>query len=210
MQRAPLWLRKPTVPGRAISAAKVAFRPRHGVHHAQAVGPDQPHPPAPRLLQHLPLELGPLRADLLEPGRDDDRPLHPGLDALADHAGHGRRRGHDDRQVDRLGHRRDLGYALIPSTLGRFGLTGKTVPPNGLLIRFHRIVRPTLPAFSVAPITATVLVRRSHRAAAAARRGRGGIGSWDRTVGSLMKVLSPKPITCQFVKQLPHRLATGK
>ena len=28
------------------------------------------------------------------------------------------------------------------------------MPPNGLLIRFHRIVRPTLPCFSVAPMTA--------------------------------------------------------
>src|SRR5437764_4143979 len=33
---------------------------------------------------------------------------------------------------------------------------GKTVPPNGLDIRFQRIVRPTLPGVSVAPITATV------------------------------------------------------
>src|SRR5271157_3494986 len=47
-------------------------------------------------------------------------------------------------------------YALIPSTLGRFGLIGWTVPPNGLLIRFQRTARPTLPCFSVAPITATV------------------------------------------------------
>jgi hypothetical protein len=43
----------------------------------------------------------------------------------------------------------------MPSTLGRLRLTGKTVPPKGLLMRFHRIVRPTLPTFSVAPITAT-------------------------------------------------------
>src|SRR6185312_10920822 len=42
----------------------------------------------------------------------------------------------------------------MPRTLARFGLTGKTVPPNGLLIRFQRSVRPTLPAFSDAPITA--------------------------------------------------------
>ena len=45
----------------------------------------------------------------------------------------------------------------MPSTLGRLGLTGKTVPPKGLLIRFHRMVRPTLPWVSVAPMTATVL-----------------------------------------------------
>jgi hypothetical protein len=35
-------------------------------------------------------------------------------------------------------------------------LTGKTVPPKGLLMRFQRIVRPTLPVASVAPTTATV------------------------------------------------------
>ena len=39
--------------------------------------------------------------------------------------------------------------------LERLGLIGKTVPPKGLLIKFHRTVRPTLPAFSVAPTTAT-------------------------------------------------------
>ncbi len=49
------------------------------------------------------------------------------------------------------------GYALTPSTFGRFGLTGNTVPPNGLLKRFQRMVLPTLPAASVAPTMATVL-----------------------------------------------------
>ena len=44
----------------------------------------------------------------------------------------------------------------MPRTLGRFGLTGKTVPPKGFEIRFQRIVRPTLPSRSLAPITATV------------------------------------------------------
>src|SRR4029079_12300697 len=48
-----------------------------------------------------------------------------------------------------------LGYALMPSTPGRLGLTGKTVPPKGLWIRFHSSVRPTLLGVSVAPITAT-------------------------------------------------------
>src|SRR5688500_5922652 len=49
-----------------------------------------------------------------------------------------------------------LGYDLIPSTLPRFSFTGNTVPPNDVLIRFHRIVRPTLPSRSVAPTTATL------------------------------------------------------
>jgi hypothetical protein len=45
----------------------------------------------------------------------------------------------------------------MPRMLERLGLTGKTVPPNGLLSKFHTMVRPTLPAFSVAPMTATLL-----------------------------------------------------
>ncbi len=44
---------------------------------------------------------------------------------------------------------------MMPSTLGRFGLIGNTAPPNGLLIKFQRIVRPTLLTLSVAPMTAT-------------------------------------------------------
>src|SRR5215203_2488793 len=52
------------------------------------------------------------------------------------------------------------GYALMPSTLGLREFTGKTVPPNGLLTRFHMIVRPTLPGRSVAPMTATVSGRK--------------------------------------------------
>jgi hypothetical protein len=50
-----------------------------------------------------------------------------------------------------------LGYARIPKTLLRFGFTGNTVPPKGELIKFHSVVRPTLPGASVAPITAMLL-----------------------------------------------------
>jgi hypothetical protein len=48
----------------------------------------------------------------------------------------------------------------MPKTLGRLGFTGKTVPPKGELTKFHRMVRPTLPGVSVAPMTATVLGRK--------------------------------------------------
>ena len=44
----------------------------------------------------------------------------------------------------------------MPSTLGRLEFTGKTVPPNGLLSRFHSTERPTLPGRSEAPMTATL------------------------------------------------------
>src|SRR5215207_6919330 len=48
----------------------------------------------------------------------------------------------------------------MPSTFGLREFTGKTVPPNGLLTRFHMIVRPTLPSRSLAPITATASGRK--------------------------------------------------
>src|SRR4028118_853040 len=48
----------------------------------------------------------------------------------------------------------------MPSTFVLFGLTGKTVPPNGLLMRLLSTVRPTLPALSVALTTATVSGRK--------------------------------------------------
>src|SRR5471032_829834 len=38
----------------------------------------------------------------------------------------------------------------------RFWLTGKIVPPNGLLSRFHNTLRPTLPGRSEAPTNATL------------------------------------------------------
>ena len=44
----------------------------------------------------------------------------------------------------------------MPRTLLRFGLTGKTVPPKGWLIRLRKMVRPTLPSVSDAPMTATL------------------------------------------------------
>ena len=125
MHRAPLWLMKPTRARPGHLGGEGGVQAAERAHHAQAVGPDEPHPPAPGLLEHLLLELGPFRPDFLEAGRDDDRPRDTGLDALADHAGHRRRGRHDHRQVDRLGHCLDRsGYALIPSTLGRLGLTG--------------------------------------------------------------------------------------
>ena len=55
VHRAPLWLMKATLPGRATLWAKVAFRPLHRIHHAQAVGTDQPHLAA-NGLRDLPLQ----------------------------------------------------------------------------------------------------------------------------------------------------------
>ena len=45
MQRAPLWLRKPTLPGRAIAPAKVALRPVSGFITPRQFGPMIRMPP---------------------------------------------------------------------------------------------------------------------------------------------------------------------
>ena len=92
MQSAPLWLMKPTVPGRAMAAAKVAFSPVSGLITPRQFGPMTRILAAPRLFQELLLELGALRPDLLEAGGDDDRAADAGLAALVDDAGQRRRR----------------------------------------------------------------------------------------------------------------------
>src|SRR5688572_20108858 len=71
----------------------------------------------------------------------------------------------------------------MPSTLVRLALTGKTMPPNGLLTRFQITFRPTLPGVSVAPITAIALgVKKT-----SIGRDRAA-GRW--AVGSMVAVLS--------------------
>src|SRR5579883_92470 len=44
----------------------------------------------------------------------------------------------------------------MPKILLRFGFTGYTVPPKGVLSRFQSTCLPTLPSRSEAPITATL------------------------------------------------------
>ena len=107
VHRAPLWLMKPTLPGRAIADGEGGVDARDRAHDAEAVGADDAHRPAARFLENLPLQLGAGLAGLLETGRDDDRAFHAGVDALADDAGHGRRRRDDDGEIDGVGHRRD-------------------------------------------------------------------------------------------------------
>ena len=77
MQSAPLWLRKPTLPGLRHGGGEGGVQAGQRAHHAQAVRADDPHPAAPRLLQDLPLQLRALGPDLLEAGRDDDRRREP-------------------------------------------------------------------------------------------------------------------------------------
>ena len=126
-QRAALAEERRRCPAAPCRAAKVAFSPVERAHHAQAVRADDAASgraaprPAPARSSSTPA-----CADLLEAGRDDDRArARRRRRTRRSTPGTVGRRRDDDRQVDRLGRRRRcVGYALIPSTLGRFGLTG--------------------------------------------------------------------------------------
>ena len=120
MHSAPLWLRKPTFPGRAIWAAKVAFSPCRA-HDAQAVRADKPHPPR-RACSRSPLELGPAGPISLNPAEMMIAPLTP-RDTFADHAGTVGAGVTTTARSTGSG-TSPMWVSAIPRTLGRLGLTG--------------------------------------------------------------------------------------
>src|SRR5690606_30978049 len=74
------------VPRASHAARERRVQPPQRVHDAEAVRTDDPHAPAPRLRQHLRLEGGAGRTELLEARRDDDRGPDARVYALPDHA----------------------------------------------------------------------------------------------------------------------------
>ena len=76
MHSAPLWLMKPTEPGRAMVVAKVAFRPVSGLITPRQLGPMTRMLARLRLRQQLALQRRAFRADFLEAGRDHDGAAH--------------------------------------------------------------------------------------------------------------------------------------
>src|SRR5208337_1724773 len=152
--RAPLWLRKAILPGRAMALATVALRPVIGLITPRLFGPRTRIRPrhASSMIRRssaapsTPLSLNPAEVTMAAwTPASTHSPIRSGT-IVAGVATMARSIGSGTSPM--------RGWALIPRTLGRFGLTGKTVPPNGLLIRFHTRVRPMLPALSDAPMTA--------------------------------------------------------
>src|ERR1039458_8112591 len=94
VQSAPLWLMKPTDPGRATVVAKVAFIPESGLITPRQFGP------MIRILAFCASTSScrALRSYLLEAGRDHDGALHAVLAAFPDEPGNGGRRRDDHRQ----------------------------------------------------------------------------------------------------------------
>ena len=104
VQSAPLWLMKPTLPGRAIALAKVAFRRVRGAHHAQAVRADDPHLAARLFAAIWRSSSAPAAPVSLNPAEMTIAPFTPAAThspTIPGTVGGGR---DDDRQVDRLGH----------------------------------------------------------------------------------------------------------
>ena len=155
VSRAPLWLMKATLPGRAMVCAKVAFSPRTGFITPRQLGPIR------RILPRMICEIWlsnslPCSPCSLNPA---EITMPAGMPTSTDSASTSGTVSAGVVTTTRStlsGRSETLGYALIPNTLGRLEFTGKTVPPKGLLSRFHSTERPTLPTRSVAPITATL------------------------------------------------------
>src|SRR5579871_2764400 len=154
---APLWLMKPTEPGRAMVVANVAFKPVSGHITPRQFGPITRILAARASSSTCCSSAAPAGPTSLKPAEITTAPrtpvsphsrMMPGIDG-GGVTTTARSTGSGMSESD--------GYAFTPSTLARLGFTGKTVPPKGLVIRFQRMVRPTLPTFSVAPTTATLL-----------------------------------------------------
>ena len=139
VHRAPLWLMKPTLPGRAMPAAKVALRPVSGLITPRQLGPMMRMLPR-RASIRLAFQFQSGRADLLEAGRNDDGALDAFLGAFADDAGHAGGRRDDDGQVHLLGYVGDVLIGLDAEHAGPLGVDRENgaaegaadqVPQNG-------------------------------------------------------------------------------
>src|SRR5208283_5190334 len=73
-----------------------------------------------------------------------------------------------------------------------------TVPPNGLLIRFQRTARPTLPCLSVAPITATV--RGAKIASSGSRSISGSPPESEDMVGAVKGIMKRDLLFCRSLE----------
>ena len=98
-EQGPTLAQERHVSGTGDGAGEGGVEARGRLHDAEAVGPDDPHPAPPGLLEDLPLELCTLGPRLPETGRDDHGALDARLHALADDLRHRRRGGDDDREV---------------------------------------------------------------------------------------------------------------
>src|SRR5471030_3193589 len=152
--RAPLWLTKATLPVRAMAPAKVAFRPLGGHMTPKQLGPtmrifdsramariscSSRAPSSPISLKPAEMTMAP-RTPAAAHSRMTPGTAFAGVITTARSIGCGKAATFDQH--------------FTPSTCSRFSLTGKIVPPKGLVSRFHINVRPTLPGRSLAPMTA--------------------------------------------------------
>ena len=111
---APLWLRNATLPGRAMSCAKVALNPAVRIHDAEAIGAEQPRRSAPQLLLNFEFERRAFRPSFLEARGDHDCCANPCIHALANNTGHGLRGCHDHGEVNFFRNVTDLGVSAKP------------------------------------------------------------------------------------------------
>ena len=111
-----------------------------GTHDAQAVGTNDPHGAAARLLEDPLLERGAAGALLFESGGDHDRRRYARLDTFAHDGRHGRGRRHDHRQIYGTGHGGNGGVCRNPQHVCAMRIHRKHRPAEGRRrqIRHHR------------------------------------------------------------------------
>ena len=186
VQIAPLWLTSATLPGRAIVVAKVAFNPARGLITPRQLGPMMRMRPRLASSSTWRSSSAPALPASLKPAEMMIAPFTPAATHSRTTPGTVLAGVTITARSTLSGTAATVGYARIPSTLVRFGLTGNTVPPNGLLIKFQRIVRPTLAGDSVAPITATL---RGAKNTSRGRRRRPRISCADSVPGRLSVIV---------------------
>ena len=122
VQSAPHWLMKPTLPGLAMVAAKVALTPMFGIITPRQFGPTMRMLPRARLGENLPFELHACRPGFLEAGGNDDGAADAGLDAILDDAGDGLGRRANHREVHLFRNGADVRICLDAQDGGALGI----------------------------------------------------------------------------------------
>lgn len=123
MHKAPLWLMKATLPGRAMAPARLALIPVSGDITPREFGPMIRNPP--RRGHDLLLETESLSPALSEAGGENDGTLDPNGGALGNGAGDCRSGTCYDSQLDMLRNSRDARVCLDSQNCCGFGIYGR-------------------------------------------------------------------------------------
>jgi hypothetical protein len=146
---------KGQIPGHGHLGGKAGVEVRSRPNNAHAVRSHDTKPAAIGDVPNLSSISRPCFTDLLASRRNDNGAADLFFDAFADDIGNAMNRRGDNRQVHARLQGGNRFEARLPVHGLYLGLTGSTVPENPPSIRFLINALPMVPAFSLAPTTAT-------------------------------------------------------